>query len=82
MSKRKKLLEKAFNNPNGLRISEFETLLENCDWKRDRQNGSHQIWYSPKKYPLSVQDIAGKAKGYQVKQFLDRYNKENNSTHA
>ncbi len=71
MTKRDKLMKKAEENPKGLRFSEFETLMEQQDWKLDRQKGSHRIWKSPKGTPLPVQEAkAGKAKGYQVKQFL------------
>lgn len=67
MSKHEKLLSKAFNNPLGLSFSEFETLLQRCNWIRDHQTGSHQIWYSPQKFRISVQNKGGKAKSYQVK---------------
>jgi hypothetical protein len=32
MTKRDKLMKKAESNPNGLRFSEFETLLEQQGW--------------------------------------------------
>lgn len=71
MTKRDKLMKKAESNPNGLRFSEFETLMEQQDWVLDRQKGSHRIWKSPQGTPLPVQEgKSGKAKGYQVKQFL------------
>lgn len=78
MSKKEKLLEKANNNPAGLSIDEFRTLMKHQEWILDHQKGSHQIWYSPKYYRLSVQDKNGKAKGYQVKQFLERLEEEKN----
>jgi predicted RNA binding protein YcfA (HicA-like mRNA interferase family) len=71
MAKRDKLLEKAESNPNGLRLAELETLMQQCGWILDRQKGSHRIWKSPKGARLPVQEVkGGKAKGYQVKQFL------------
>lgn len=77
MTKRAKLLEKAERNPAGLRFGEFETLLEGCGWSFDRQRGSHRIWISPKGARLSAQATKlGKAKGYQVKQFLTIYEEE------
>ena len=79
MSKDEKLLKKAIHNPAGLSFNEFTTLLRRCDWIMDHQTGSHQIWYSPKKQRLSVQNRAGKAKGYQVKQFLELYREEFNN---
>jgi hypothetical protein len=76
MAKHKKLLEKAINNPRGLSYSHFETLLQQCGWSKDHQTGSHAIWYSPKKFRLSIQNRNGMAKEYQVKQFLSRYYEE------
>ncbi len=76
MPRRNKLLEKAINSPNNLRFQQFETLLCQCEWIFDRQNGSHRIWYSPSGYTLSIQSKKGQAKEYQVKQFLKQYIKE------
>ncbi|PHV61598.1 type II toxin-antitoxin system HicA family toxin [Cyanobacterium aponinum UTEX 3221] len=72
MSRKQKLLDKAKNNPKGLSFDEFETLLNLYDWIFDHQTGSHRIWYSSKKARLSIQPTKnGKAKAYQVKQFLN-----------
>jgi len=76
MSKLYKLLEKAKKNPDSLSFGEFQTLMKHHDWLLDHQSGSHQIWYSPKFYRLSVQNRNGKAKGYQVRQFLKRLEEE------
>jgi len=76
MSKHDKLLQKARNNHDGLSFKEFQTLMSRCRWVVDHQSGSHQIWYSPKGYRISVQNRNGKAKGYQVKQFLMRLEEE------
>ncbi len=70
MVKKDKLLEKAYNNPNGLNFSDFVTIMKQNKWTFDHKNGSHQIWYSPRGYRISVQNRKGKAKSYQVKQFL------------
>lgn len=71
MDKKAKLLKKARNNPQSLRFSEFEMLLNLCDWVFDHQTGSHRIWYSSTKVRLSIQPTKnGEAKAYQVKQFL------------
>lgn len=78
MSKQNKALEKAINNPDGLSFEEFQMMMKRSGWIMDHQKGSHQIWYSPKKYRISVQNRNGKAKGYQVKQFLVRLEEENN----
>ena len=80
MAKKEKLLEKARNNPVGLRFKEFETLLKACGWTFDHQKGSHQIWYSPEETRIPIQQAkGGKAKGYQVKQFLSIYDEEENN---
>ena len=72
MEKKEKLLEKAKNNPQGLRFSEFENLLNLCGWVFDHQTGSHRIWYSLRKDRLSIQPTKNnQAKAYQIKQFLN-----------
>ena len=78
MTKREKLLARAMSNPKGLSFSEFQTLLRQTGWTLDHKKGSHWIWYSPTGYRLSVQEgRSGKAKGYQVEQFLRQYEVEN-----
>ena len=72
MAKKDKLLDKVQRNPNGLRFGELETLFQQSGWVLDRHRGSHRIWRSPKGARLPVQETkGGKAKGYQVKQFLN-----------
>ncbi len=70
---------KAQNNPDGLSFEEFQRLMGGLGWINDHQTGSHQIWYSPNRYRVSVQNRKGRAKGYQVRQFLNRYYEENNN---
>ena len=77
MIKEAKLITKAFNSPNSLSFNDFQTLLKQNHWQLDHQTGSHQIWYSPTGYRISIQSSKGKAKAYQVKQFLKRYEQEN-----
>jgi len=76
MGKHDKLLQKAKNNHDGLSFGEFQTLMSRSGWVVDHQTGSHQIWYSPGRHRISVQNRNGKAKGYQVKQFLIRLAEE------
>jgi hypothetical protein len=77
MGKRDKLLDKARRVSHGLRFNEFETLLRQCGWEFDHQTGSHQIWYSPGRNRISIQEGRdGKAKGYQVRQFLELFERE------
>jgi predicted RNA binding protein YcfA (HicA-like mRNA interferase family) len=78
MTQREKLLVRAKSNPTGLSFGEFHTLLRQAGWTLDHQKGSHQIWYSPTRYRLPIQEgRSGKAKGYQVEQFLGQYEVEN-----
>ena len=80
MSRLEKILEKARNNPGGLRFGELKTLMGLCGWTFDHQKGSHEIWYSPGEERLPIQSKNGKAKEYQVKQFLAVYDGENNES--
>ena len=77
MNRRDTLLDRARQNPNGLQFRAFEQLLRQCGWMQRRQRGSHQAWYSPSGYRLIIQPDRSMAKGYQVRQFLKRYNQEN-----
>ena len=69
--KHRKLLHKALNSPQNLRFQEFCTLTAAFGYKLDRVRGSHHIFVHPQaERPLNLQDSGGKAKPYQVKQFL------------
>jgi hypothetical protein len=71
VTRREKLFAKARANPDGLRFAEFETLLAQSKWTRKRREGSHVVWLSPSGVALPIQPGRnGKAKGYQVRQFL------------
>ena len=72
-----KLLNKAITNPGGISFSDFGTLMRKCDWVMDCQNGSHRVWISPGRVRIPVQPRKdGKAKLYQVVQFLKQYQME------
>ena len=77
MSKADKLLDRAINNPQGLSFSELETLVKNHGFQFDRQNGSHRIYVNKAlNVTLNLQpDKNGKAKFYQVKEFLQAIGK-------
>jgi predicted RNA binding protein YcfA (HicA-like mRNA interferase family) len=80
MNRRDKLLERALNNPKGLSFEDFQHLLRVSEWEFAHQRGSHQIWYSPCGYRLVIQEArGGKAKGYQVEQFLTQFKMENSN---
>jgi predicted RNA binding protein YcfA (HicA-like mRNA interferase family) len=79
MSKTEKLLDKARCHPAGLSFDEFKTLMVRSGWVLDHQTGSHAIWYSPGRCRLPIQPAGhGKAKAYQVKQFLKILEEEEN----
>jgi hypothetical protein len=77
MTKHEKLLAKARQVPNDLSFDEFETLLKRSGWVFKRQSGSHRVWLSPGNRALPIQSNGGKAKSYQVTQFLLMMEKEN-----
>jgi len=66
-----KLLEKARRSPQNLSYKDFETLLAQHGYFKERQTGSHAMWKRPGLPRLCIQDDKGKAKKYQVKQFLE-----------
>ncbi|MGH8643648.1 MAG: type II toxin-antitoxin system HicA family toxin, partial [Gammaproteobacteria bacterium] len=60
-----------------LSFDDFETLLARLGWVKRGQEGSHRLWYSQKGHRLPIQPSKnGKAKAYQVKQFLDAIEEE------
>jgi len=69
--KLRKLLLKAMNAPQNLRLAELITPAESFGYRIDRVRGSHHILiHSQADRPLNLQESAGRAKPYQVKQFL------------
>lgn len=77
MTKREKLWKKAKESPQNLTFDEFETLLTQTGWIFVRQRGSHRLWYSPDGQPLPIQPRKdGKAKLYQIQQFISYQSKE------
>lgn len=73
-----KLLRKALSSPANLRFEEVCALAKSFGFRLSRISGSHHIFTHPAiRELLNIQDIAGKAKPYQVRQLLDlveRYN--------
>jgi predicted RNA binding protein YcfA (HicA-like mRNA interferase family) len=73
MTRRQKLLEKARNNPKGLRYKELVALVESFGYVLDRQRGtSHAVYKAPGRLVAFVLQPGkgGKAKPYQVEQVL------------
>ena len=74
MTTKRKLLARARNNPRNVRFSDLLTMVEAVGFVPIRQRGtSHRRYVHPEaKIYLNLQPKAdGKAKDYQVKQFLD-----------
>jgi predicted RNA binding protein YcfA (HicA-like mRNA interferase family) len=76
--KRRKLLQKALSSPQNVRFSEMVVLAEAFGFRLSRVKGSHHIFVHPRVQELvNLQDVDGKAKPYQIRQFLrlvERYN--------
>lgn len=84
LMKRKRLLERIkAGQMRNVRFQAFCSLLNDFGFKLVRQAGSHHI-FTHVEYPiqLSLQEVSGEAKPYQVRQFLalvERYNLHRNS---
>ena len=78
MVKKRKLLQKALSSPKNVRFSEMVTLVEAFGFHLSRVKGSHHIFVHPEVRELiNLQNVGGKAKPYQIRQFLrlvERYN--------
>jgi predicted RNA binding protein YcfA (HicA-like mRNA interferase family) len=70
MNKRKLLFE-ALSSPNNLPFKEMVVLVEAFGFRLSRINGSHHLFTHPEISELiNLQEKNGKAKAYQVRQFL------------
>ena len=70
MNKRK-LLRKALSRPKNMRFEEMVTLVEAFGFSLSRSSGSHRIYTHPQvKELINLQNVGGKAKPYQIQQFL------------
>ncbi len=79
MSKKDKLIQKARNNPYGLRFTELQTLCEIAGMRMDRSNGSHFVYVRENPtYTYPIQEGKnGEAKYYQVIDILGIYDEVN-----
>ena len=79
MNKRK-LLKKALSGSKNIRFSEMVLLVEAFGFRLSRVSGSHHIFVHPDVQELvNLQDVEGKVKPYQIRQFLrlvEQYNLE------
>ncbi len=75
-----KLFRKALNGPKNLPFHDFLQLARAFGFQLVRTSGSHHILiHDDVPEPLNLQEVDGKAKPYQVRQFL-RIIEENNLT--
>jgi len=76
----KKLLQKALSAPGNLRFGDMVKLAENFGFRLSRSSGSHHVFVHPQvRELLNLQEVRGKAKPYQISQFLklvEKYNLE------
>jgi predicted RNA binding protein YcfA (HicA-like mRNA interferase family) len=69
MTTSEKLLEKAIKSPQNLKYKEFETLLGQHGYIKERQTGSHAMWRAARKPRMCIQNDSGKAKSIRLKNF-------------
>ena len=78
MAKKKKLVQKLLSGSKNIRFSEAQTAVEAFGFRLSRISGSHHIYFHPDVPELiNLQNVNGKAKPYQIRQFLEiveRYN--------
>ena len=78
MTKRRTTLEKALSGSANIRFGEMVALVEAFGFRLSRVKGSHHIFVHPQVRELvNLQNVSGKAKIYQIRQFLrlvERYN--------
>ncbi len=71
MTRRQKLIQKARNNPAGIRFEELCLLAEHMGFHRRGGKGSHIVYEKDGvEEILTFQDWKGMAKPYQVRQML------------
>jgi hypothetical protein len=70
VSGRAKLIEKIRNNPKNVRFEELCKATEMYGFVYMRHKGSH-VMYAKGNIFLNYQNINGMAKAYQIRQFLD-----------
>jgi len=77
MNKRK-LLKKLLSGSKNIRFSEAAAIAEAYGYRLDRVSGSHHIFVHPELPELiTLQNVKGKAKPYQIKQLLKIIEKHN-----
>jgi predicted RNA binding protein YcfA (HicA-like mRNA interferase family) len=78
MVKKQKLLKKILNNPKNVSFNDMIKIVESFGFEPGRISGSHHIFSHPELSEIvNLQNVGGKAKSYQVKQFIaliEKYN--------
>ena len=76
--KKAKLLKKLLSGSKNIKFSDAAACAEAFGFHLSRINGSHHIFVHPEiDELLNLQDVKGKAKPYQIRQFLqliEQYN--------
>lgn len=78
MTKKQKIFRKLLSGSKNVAFSELVLCVEAFGFKLSRISGSHHIYTHPEVPEIiNLQDVDGKVKPYQIKQFLqivERYN--------
>jgi predicted RNA binding protein YcfA (HicA-like mRNA interferase family) len=76
--KEQKILEKILSGSKNIRFEDMVSLVEGFGFHLSRVSSSHHIFvHSQVKELVNLQNVDGKAKPYQIRQFLklvERYN--------
>ena len=68
---KKKMFAKIVNRQKNVKINDFESVVEAFGFFRARGEGSHGIYIKANIAEfINLQNVNGKAKPYQIKQFL------------
>ena len=71
MTQKQKLLQKVLSESNNIAFDDIVTLVQAFGFRLSRVNGSHHIFENTAiGEPINFQNKKGKAKPYQIKQFL------------
>jgi len=75
---KRKLLQRILSGPHNVRFAEMVSIVEAFGFRLLRTSGSHHIFgREGLREQLNLQNVGGKAKPYQIRQFIkivERYN--------
>ena len=75
---KQRLLKRLLTGSKNIRFEDMVTLAQAFGFRLSRTRGSHHIFIHPQiQELLNLQDVDGKAKPYQVRQFLKLVEKYN-----